>query len=121
MLYIQGSAIASGEYDEIFNDNYGCWAASEMRYYTGHAVVVIQQTVTDIDHDKFYGDAEAWKRYAEGDNMDEIVKVERAVYRLYNPNNSTHMWTISYDEACNLKDAGWTYEGIAWLADPYEK
>jgi hypothetical protein len=43
-----------------------------------------------------------------------VERVDRAVYRLYNPNNGQHMFTSSYDEAQALSDAGWTDEGVGW-------
>ncbi len=44
----------------------------------------------------------------------EVTCVENAVYRLYNPNNSFHMFTANYDEAQSLSDAGWIDEGVGW-------
>lgn len=39
----------------------------------------------------------------------------QAIYRLYNP-AGFHMFTASHDEAQGLADAGWEYEGLAWIA-----
>ena len=72
----------------------------------------------------FYGDEEAWGKYAMGDNvaqkevieMPDIPSEENAVYRLYNPNDGQHMFTASHYEAVNLQNLGWTYEGIAFYA-----
>lgn len=65
LLYIQGSPMGSGAYDAIFNDNIGCWAASDPSWYAGHAIVVIQQSVYGgLDHDDFYGDADVWEKYS---------------------------------------------------------
>ena len=77
-----------------------------------------------VDGDVFYGDADAWHRYALGDNADqrEVTQVadipieENAVYRLYNPNDGQHMLTASHAEAVNLQGLGWEYEGIAFYA-----
>ena len=77
-----------------------------------------------VDGDVFYGDEDAWHRYALGDNADqkEVIQVaeipteENAVYRLYNPNDGQHMLTASHEEAVNLQSLGWTYEGIAFYA-----
>ena len=38
------------------------------------------------------------------------------VYRLYNPTTGEHFYTASVDEGNNLIDAGWSYEGSAWIA-----
>ena len=77
-----------------------------------------------VDGDVFYGDEDAWHKYALGDNVEpkketqvvEIPVEENAVYRLYNPNDGQHMFTASHDEAVNLQGIGWTYEGIAFYA-----
>lgn len=39
-----------------------------------------------------------------------------SVYRLYNPNNGDHMYTVDFVEAKTLASAGWSYEGIEWKA-----
>lgn len=77
-----------------------------------------------VDGDVFYGDEEAWGKYAMGDNnaqqevskVPEIPSEDNAVYRLYNPNDGQHMLTASHEEAVNLQNLGWTYEGIAFYA-----
>ena len=77
-----------------------------------------------VDGDVFYGDADAWHKYALGDNTEpmketqvaEIPTEENAVYRMYNPNDGQHMLTASHAEAVNLQGLGWTYEGIAFYA-----
>lgn len=46
----------------------------------------------------------------------EVTRVENAIYRLYNPNSSFHMFTANYDEAQSLSDAGWTDEGVGWIS-----
>lgn len=38
------------------------------------------------------------------------------VYRLYNPTTGEHFYTASVDEGNNLIDAGWSFEGSAWIA-----
>ena len=77
-----------------------------------------------VDGDVFYGDADAWHKYALGDNAapvketeaKEIPTEENAVYRLCNPSDGQHMLTASHEEAVNLQSLGWTYEGIAFYA-----
>lgn len=34
------------------------------------------------------------------------------IYRMYNPNNSSHYYTMSIHERASLRAAGWTYERI---------
>lgn len=82
---------------------------------------------TSVDGDVFYGDEEAWGKYAMGDNQEQnndatesneivIPKEENAVYRFYSPDIKDHLLTSNYDEAMNLANSGWTYEGIAFYA-----
>ncbi len=42
-----------------------------------------------------------------------IEKVDKALYRLYNPNNGDHLITPSHAEAETVAGMGWTYEGVA--------
>jgi len=82
LLYIQGSPIGSGEYDAIFNEDIGCWAASDPSYYEGHATIAIQQSVYGgFDHDTFYGDGTAWNLYSagSGDTPEPTPEPEPAV------------------------------------------
>lgn len=41
---------------------------------------------------------------------------EGSVYRLYNPANGDHLYTTNFDEANEVKNSGWDYEGIAWVS-----
>ncbi len=41
--------------------------------------------------------------------------VVNAVHRLYNPWESAHLFTSSVEEANGLAEAGWRYEGVAWI------
>ncbi len=43
-------------------------------------------------------------------------EAERSVYRLYNKNTGDHLYTLSLKEANAAQDAGWHYEGVAWIA-----
>lgn len=38
------------------------------------------------------------------------------MYRLYNPNSGEHFYTASSGEKDSLVKAGWSYEGIGWIA-----
>ena len=40
----------------------------------------------------------------------------KPMYRLYNPYTGEHFYTASYDEALSVNEAGWSYEGIGWVA-----
>lgn len=39
-----------------------------------------------------------------------------AMHRLYNPNSGEHFYTATPNEADSLVDAGWSYEGLGWVA-----
>ncbi len=38
------------------------------------------------------------------------------IYRLYNRNTGEHFYTRNYTEAVNVRNAGWDYEGVGWIA-----
>lgn len=42
--------------------------------------------------------------------------VDGSVYRLYNPNTGDHLYTLDFNEASDISNAGWTYEGVGWVA-----
>ena len=44
--------------------NYGVWSCSADHYYDGATIVMKQSVYDDLDHDEFYGDATAWRKYA---------------------------------------------------------
>lgn len=39
-----------------------------------------------------------------------------AIYRMYNPNNGEHIYTISLAEANMLRQVGLEYEGVGWIS-----
>ena len=61
---------SSGDGFRYFKDmlnagNYGVWAAcSANSYYDGATIVMKQEVYDNLDHDTFYGDATAWRKYA---------------------------------------------------------
>lgn len=40
----------------------------------------------------------------------------QTIYRLYNGNTGEHFYTSDSDEKAALVQAGWTYEGVGWIA-----
>ena len=50
--------------DMLNAGNYGVWACSADSYYNGATIVIKQSVYDGLDHDVFYGDASAWKKYA---------------------------------------------------------
>lgn len=44
--------------------NYGVWACSADSYYKGSTIVMKQSVYDNLDHDVFYGDKNAWMKYA---------------------------------------------------------
>lgn len=43
-------------------------------------------------------------------------EAEGSVYRLYNPNNGDHLYTVDFNEAKAAQKAGWKYEGVGWVS-----
>lgn len=50
-----------------------------------------------------------------------VPTITNGIYRLYNPNSSEHFYTRSRNEAQNLANVGWKYEGIGWKAPDTSK
>ena len=50
--------------DMLNNGDYGVWSCSDDSYYAGATIVMKQSVYDNLDHDEFYGDAEAWRKYA---------------------------------------------------------
>ena len=51
-----------------------------------------------------------------GSNTEEETSDTVKMYRLYNPNSGEHFYTSSKEEKNVLIKAGWTYEGVGWIA-----
>ena len=49
-------------------------------------------------------------------NSNDKKQGEQSIYRLYNRNAGQHHYTGSLFESKSLKKAGWSYEGIGWIA-----
>lgn len=45
-----------------------------------------------------------------------VSEPAQSMYRLYNPNSGEHFYTGSTVERDALKDVGWNYEGVGWVA-----
>lgn len=83
----------------------------------------------NLDLNKAYMDSSAWDKYANPSSaptaepeepaktVDVPQEAEGSVYRLYNPANGDHLFTLSQYEAQSIANAGWTYEGVAWSTD----
>lgn len=78
LLYVQGSA--AGIANAAYQKNFGIWAASNASYYTkrGISIAIQQRVIDNLDHDTFYGDAAAWKKYAAGDGSTSADKQQTA-------------------------------------------
>lgn len=48
--------------------------------------------------------------------MDGIDSNETVMFRMYNPYSGEHFYTAQPSERNSLLDAGWTYEGVGWVA-----
>mgnify|MGYP006343897829 FL=1 len=63
LFYSPGSGFEN--YRDMLNaGDYGVWACSDDSYYAGATIVMKQSVYDNLDHDEFYGDAEAWRKYA---------------------------------------------------------
>lgn len=63
LFYSPGSGFEN--YRDMLNaGNYGVWSCSDDSYYAGATIVMKQSVYDNLDHDEFYGDAEAWRKYA---------------------------------------------------------
>ncbi|MCI1997379.1 MAG: L,D-transpeptidase family protein [Olsenella sp.] len=60
--------------------------------------------------------APAAERTAADANAVVTTTLTSNMYRLYNPNSGEHFYTASLGEAKFLFNAGWRWEGIAWVA-----
>ena len=63
LFYSPGSGFENYK-DMLNNGDYGVWSCSDDSYYAGATIVMKQSVYDNLDHDEFYGDAEAWRKYA---------------------------------------------------------
>ncbi|GBG96536.1 GH25 family lysozyme [Lactococcus termiticola] len=97
--YLYGKPSAS----RLQNAAYGAWQYSSQMYFQGTANLQRHPLDVSIDYQNFFG------------RLQPVIPAqERAVYRLYNPDNHDHLYTSNKTEAQQLADSGWDYEGIAW-------
>ena len=62
LFYSPGSGFENYR-DMLNNGDYGVWACSADHYYDGATIVMKQAVYDGLDHDTFYGDATAWRKY----------------------------------------------------------
>lgn len=63
LFYSPGSGFEN--YRDMLNaGSYGVWSCSDDSYYAGATIVMKQSVYDNLDHDEFYGDDEAWRKYA---------------------------------------------------------
>ena len=78
----------------------------------GDVVDIWQYSSDGYDHNRAKADA-----FVQATQIKELpLGPDHSVYRLYNPNSGDHLYTLSIDEARGCRNAGWTYEGVAWIA-----
>ena len=63
LFYSPGDWFANFK-DMLNAGNYGVWMCSADFFYSGSSIVIKQMVYDDLDHDIFYGDADAWHKYA---------------------------------------------------------
>ena len=49
-------------------------------------------------------------------SLEEQAQKGRVMWRLYNPNSGEHFYTANMTEAKKVAAAGWSWEGVAWVA-----
>lgn len=131
-FYTSASVVWNGGYKAIADNQNALWIAqytnaqSPTMGASGWPFWALwQYSDKPIDQDVFNGDAAAWDAYCKGSKPKEpdkpkpkpepaLEKQKDAVYRLYNPNSGGHYFTGNFEEAKELKAAGWKYEGIGW-------
>ncbi len=66
-----------------------------------------------LDANVFFGDKARWIGLF---SQSDFGYMGGQAHRMYNPNTGEHFYTLQIGERNNLIDAGWTYEGVAWVA-----
>lgn len=103
--------------------NVGVWTASDVDYYAGMPIVMTQ-SVSDLDHDCFYGDSEAWKAYATGGKaVTEAIKTAPKLQEQEKQQPQYVTYTVRAGDTLSGIAAkyGTTYQHLAeinGLADP---
>lgn len=90
----------------------------------GDHIGIVEETVGDTVTTIEGNCSEAVRRRVFKNNWTRIVGYARpkyddknAVYRLYNPHNGEHFYTVSKTEVENLRNIGWSYEGVLGYAE----
>ena len=92
--------------------------------YASSDEAVVEVTEDGLVVPKAVGKATITVSYADGcDYVAPAQSIEVAVsyapsimYRLYNPNSGEHFYTAVISERDDVVRAGWTYEGVGWIA-----
>lgn len=75
------------------------------------------QTEKEESDDQSDTNSDALVSASEATVSDNKAVVEtRNMFRFYNPNSGEHFYTASKKEGLYLRNHGWTYEGIGWVA-----
>lgn len=134
LFYCSSGYLNTGKYKSIAENDFGLWLAQyapkpTLSTESGWNVFALWQFTDDLngyDGNYFYGDKTTWEEYATGkpvththnDPEQQRPVVPEAdsggVYRVYNPNNGEHYYTLERKMAQHLVDIGWTYEGIVF-------
>ncbi|SEO74016.1 S8 family serine peptidase [Denitrobacterium detoxificans] len=99
-------------------------ASDAMLAYASSDEAVVEVTEDGLVVPKAVGEATITVSYADDcDYVASAQSIEVAVsyapsimYRLYNPNSGEHFYTAVISERDDVVRAGWTYEGVGWIA-----
>ena len=91
--------------------NYGVWACSDQSYYAGTTVVIQQSVYDNLDHDEFYGDAEAWRKYANSTSQEPQKQPSKSVEQLADE-VIAGAWGDGAERKERLSAAGYDYTAV---------
>ncbi|MEE8806912.1 MAG: GH25 family lysozyme [Lactimicrobium sp.] len=110
LFYSPGSGFENYR-DMLNNGDYGVWACSDDSYYAGATIVMKQSVYDNLDHDEFYGDAEAWRKYANSTSQEPQKQPSKSVEQLANE-VIAGAWGDGAERKERLTAAGYDYTAV---------
>lgn len=123
LLYVPGGSAKN--FKQVCKDlNVAIWAPSSANYYEGMTIVMTQSVINNLDTDLFYGDANAWKKYA-GASVSRETKAEVKQTKKSNEEIATEViagkWGNGQDRKNRLTVAGYDYNAIQSIVNSKTK
>lgn len=78
-------------------------------------MVTLSQESIDQLQAKFPGSVLITREISQGYEI-QVNAASQKIFRLYNPNSGEHFYTAHDGEVNNVRQAGWRYEGLGWVA-----